>query len=395
MAIDLDPLTKDSPFDDLAGDSSNRVSAPGNLRRSAATDLRKAREEWDTKAKEPKPAPRSKVMGVPTLTEDQMLTCVPHVACFDLTRKEWNLVDLGEIGDVAWNDDLFDDLIWPAEEKDLLLAVTQSYHQDGAGTFANILDKKSRGTTIMLSGPSGGGKSFAVEAVAEKLHMPLYTVSVGDMIRDFDKFEERLEDTLERCAKWNAILLVENLDFFFDKTLEGTGEGDIIAVVMHHLERHPGLVFITSTELAPLDPLLKSRFDLTLKIPAPTTEMKRQLWANTLSAAMPLRERHFSSEHLDALAQKNLSGREIKSVVKMAGMLASSKGASLKMEHIETVLKLKNGKDEKKAGFDFGLDEIESKGQENEKSTDDAKEKGKGNDDGFGDWGAWGAKAKA
>ena len=301
-------------------------------------------------------------MGLPSLTEEQLLICNLEVAAFDLTRKEWTLVDVNEVGDVIWNEDRFDDLIWPAEEKELLLSIAQSYLSGGAGTFAQILDRKTRGSTIMLSGPSGCGKTFAVEAVAEKLHMPLYTLSVGELVREFKDFEQRLEDALTRCAKWNAILLIQNLDFFFDKTLDGTTWGDVAGWLMHHLERHPGLVVLTASSLENMDPLLKARFDLTLTIPEPGRELRRQMWANTLSAAVPLRERHFSSEHLDELARWKGTGRGIGSVVKLAGMLAGGQGRGLRMEDVERVLKMKKGtskgkgKEKEKESRDDGLE---------------------------------------
>ena len=311
-------------------------------------------------------------MGVPSLTEEQMLICNLEVAAFDLTRKEWTLVDVNEIGDVAWNEDLFDDLIWPAEEKELLLSIAQSYFSGGAGTFGEILDRKSHGSTIMLSGPSGCGKAFAVEAVAEKLHMPLYTLSVGELVRDFKDFEQRLEDALTRAAKWNAILLIKNLDFFFDKTLDGTTWGDVVGWLMHHLERHPGLVVLTSSSLDNVDPLLKARFDLTLAIPEPGKELRRQMWANALSAAVPLRERHFSSEHLDELAKWKGTGRGIGSVVKMAGMVASGQGRGLRMEDVERVLKVK-----KAAAKAKGKDKEEGKEKDQEKKKEKEKDKEK------------------
>ena len=379
MVIELEPLVKENPFDNIAHDPSERVSSPGSLRRSqdrrAASDLRKAREEWGSKTTTSVPKPRGKVMGVDPLTEDQMLICVPDVACFDLARKDWVLVDLNEIGDVAWNEDAFDDLIWPTEKKEILLAIAESYYQGGAGSFNDVLDKKSRGTTIMLTGPTGIGKSFAVEAVAEKLHMPLYSISVGDMIRDFNNFETRLEETLERCAKWKAILLVRNFDFFFKKTLEGTGAGDVCATILHHLERHQGLVFLTSWSLSPLNKLLTARFDLTLEVLTLPPELTRQIWANALSAVTSLRDRNFVAEHLDVLATKNVSGRGIRSVVKMASMLAKNKGVALKLEHLESVLRMQGlwvplegvsaeepeSGNQKQKGIDGGKDGSETK----------------------------------
>lgn len=56
---------------------------------------------------------------------------------------------------------------------------------------------------------------------------------------------------------------------------------------------------------------------------------------------MPLRQRHFTGEHLDTLAETELSGREIKSVVKLALMAAKAKGEAFRMAHLERVLAVK------------------------------------------------------
>lgn len=56
---------------------------------------------------------------------------------------------------------------------------------------------------------------------------------------------------------------------------------------------------------------------------------------------VPLRQRHFTSEHLDKLAETELNGREIKSVVKLARMAAKGKGEAFKMAHLERVLAIK------------------------------------------------------
>ena len=367
IAPELEPLVKENPFDKVVNNPTDRVSSPGSLRRSvdrrAATDLRKAREEWDTKRRleERRAAtdsrkgredafsndttstakPRGNGKSVEPLTEDQMLICAPDAPCFDLTRKEWVVIDLNDIGDITWNNDLYDDLVWPAEEKQVLLAIAESYRQGGKKPSNEVLDKKSHGTTIMLKGPIGVGKSFAVRAIAEKLHVPLYSISVADLIRDYDEFELRLEDTLERCSKWNAILLVENLDFLFSRSLDGTAEGDVCAQLIDQLARHPGLVIFTGSNTRSLPMLLRESFDLELCIRFPDVDEKRKIWSTALSATVPLKDRSFTSEHLDALAQYSVKGREIQSTVNMATMLAQSAGSSLKMEHIERILELK------------------------------------------------------
>ena len=110
---------------------------------------------------------------------------------------------------------------------------------------------------------------------------------------------------------------------------------------MDHLTTHPGLVFFTTEKLSAIDPFLQSRFDLTIQVPALDAPSRRQVWENAISQALPLRQRHFTSEHVHQLAEKELSGREIKSAVKMALMAAKAKDEPLKMAHVEKVLAIK------------------------------------------------------
>lgn len=65
------------------------------------------------------------------------------------------------------------------------------------------------------------------------------------------------------------------------------------------------------------------------------------MWENAITQAAPLRQRHFTSEHLDQLAETELSGREIKSMLKLAQMAAKGKGEAFKMAHLEKVLAIK------------------------------------------------------
>lgn len=113
------------------------------------------------------------------------------------------------------------------------------------------------------------------------------------------------------------------------------------AVLAHHLSTHPGLVLFTCEKLTNIDPLLRSRFDLVIDVPALDAPARRKVWENAISQAVPLRQRHFTSEHLDALAETELSGREIKSVVKLALMAAEAKGEAFRMVHLERVVAIK------------------------------------------------------
>lgn len=260
-----------------------------------------------------------------------------------LTFGEGN-VGIDDFGEVAWNEDAYDDLAFPEDEKDLLLSVAKAQVDCSDGDFGAVLDKKSRGTTICLTGPPGVGKTMAVEALAERLHKPLYSVNILEMIRknqDNKMVDNDLANAFERCRKWNAIMLIKHLDFLLEKALWKSARGEYAAMIAHYLLSQTGLIFITAKNLVNVDPFLQSHFDLTIEVPKLNATSRRKVWENAITQALPLRQRHFTSDHLDQLAETELSGKEIKSVVKMAQMAAKAKDEGLKMAHLETVLKIR------------------------------------------------------
>ena len=141
-------------------------------------------------------------------------------------------VDMTEIGDVQWNEDAYLELPFPEDEKDLLLSMVRS-HADSPVDFESILDKKGKGTLVCLNGPSGMGKTAIVEALTERAHIPLYSISTVEIIRDWNENYKTVEggflDALERCRKWNAIMLIKDIDYLLDKSLESTATDDHLA----------------------------------------------------------------------------------------------------------------------------------------------------------------------
>ena len=52
-------------------------------------------------------------------------------------------------------------------------------HADTGRETADVIDGKGEGSIFLLHGPPGVGKTLTAEAIAELLHKPLYTVSMG------------------------------------------------------------------------------------------------------------------------------------------------------------------------------------------------------------------------
>lgn len=52
--------------------------------------------------------------------------------------------------------------------------------------------------------------------VAEKVHQPLYHVGASDLQGSSGTLEKNLNQTLLRCERWNAVLLIDECDVFLE-----------------------------------------------------------------------------------------------------------------------------------------------------------------------------------
>lgn len=100
-------------------------------------------------------------------------------------------------------------------------------------------------------------------------------------------------------------------------------------------------MILTTNRVETMDLAFDSRVDIRLHYPALTKKSRKQIWINFINR---IQEREsFKSEEMDALAGLELNGRQIKSVVKTACLLASGKEEKLTFEHVRTVVGITRG----------------------------------------------------
>jgi SpoVK/Ycf46/Vps4 family AAA+-type ATPase len=67
------------------------------------------------------------------------------------------------------------------------------------------------GCIFLLHGPPGVGKTLTAEAIAEMLHKPLYSVTVGELGTQTGHLEQNLRDILEVASAWDAVILIDEV----------------------------------------------------------------------------------------------------------------------------------------------------------------------------------------
>lgn len=142
----------------------------------------------------------------PVLTDEQLMLCGNSVRGYSLRNKRWLEFFVDNIKDINWKKNAWEDVVLNAEQKELIFSVTQGHRLNHKGP-------QTKGLNIVIGGPTGIGKTFAVESLAESLRSPLMHLTCADI--DLDPSDPDLEspftDLLEMCGKWNAMLLYDEM----------------------------------------------------------------------------------------------------------------------------------------------------------------------------------------
>lgn len=77
--------------------------------------------------------------------------------------------DVDNVSTFEWNDEAFENLVLPAEQKDLIKSLAEAHTLDASG-FDDFIDGKGRGLIINLFGTPGVGKSLTAEAASERMY---------------------------------------------------------------------------------------------------------------------------------------------------------------------------------------------------------------------------------
>lgn len=118
-------------------------------------------------------------------------------------------MNIDNVTDIEQNN-FFDKLVLPNGEKNLILALVEEQMRSKS-QFDDSIRGKGKSLVILLKGPSGVGKTFTAESIAEKLNLPLFLINLDQM----ENFESRPEE-LGDFNNANAIFLLEETEIFLE-----------------------------------------------------------------------------------------------------------------------------------------------------------------------------------
>lgn len=250
--------------------------------------------------------------------------CLPQLYGFSLAVKQWGRLDLDGMTEIEWRDNAWETLVVDADEKDLIYSLVK-FHGTG---FTDIIEGKGGGTIFLLHGKPGWGKTASAEAVAEILHKPLYSVSVGELGTSTEVLELKLRQILDVAVIWDAVLLLDEADIFLEERDEhNIHRNAMVGVFLRLLEYHNGVLFLTTNRVKKIDPAFYSRISVALHYKSEGKAFK--VWTNLLKAA------GLDPEWAGELSNYDVNGRQIKNAIRMAMTLAKSKGRDVGAEDLK------------------------------------------------------------
>ncbi|KAK3295823.1 P-loop containing nucleoside triphosphate hydrolase protein [Chaetomium fimeti] len=309
---------------ELATDGLDRLppfSAASQL--SAAEIDSRDEYQWDN-------LPATKV-----LTDEEAQFCIPLVGCYAVENKEFYLVSAERLRPVAWNADAMERLVLDEENKTLLEGlVSQHYNKKQQDSHQwDFIPKKGEGLVVLLHGPPGVGKTLTAESLAQHVKKPLISLSIGSLIWDESKLQERLVSEFSRAIDWDAILLLDEADVILEeRSFEDVRRNAIVSVFLRQLEYFRGVLFLTTNRISTMDVAFQSRIQIGIGFKELTPTDRKKIWLSLLDLNKDNHKDRRALERImekaDKLAKWELNGREIRNVLNIADACARRRPAT-------------------------------------------------------------------
>lgn len=245
----------------------------------------------------------------------------------------------------------WDDLVLPDSQlatlRDLLTHVQEAWRISEDWGWR---DKSPRGmgASALFAGPSGTGKTFAAEVLANRLSLDLYRIDLSQMVSKYiGETEKNLSRIFNAAEYGGAILLFDEADALFGKRSEVKDSHDRhanieVSYLLQRMEEYRGLAILTTNQKSTLDSAFLRRLRFVVQFPFPDAAARADIWGRIFPSETPV-----AQLDLKRLARLNLSGGSIRSIALNASYLAAAAGGPVDLPHILTAAQREYAKMEK------------------------------------------------
>jgi hypothetical protein len=212
--------------------------------------------------------------------------------------------------------------------------------QDRWGLGAARFGNRGNGLVALLHGESGTGKTFAAQAIAHRLGMPMLSVDLSRVVSKYiGETEKNLNQLFELGEGFRCLLFFDEADALFGKR---TGVKDAhdryanieVNFLLQRLETFEGLVLLASNFQQSMDDAFTRRIGFSVFFPRPTPGQRMMLWRQHLPP-----ERLADDIPLERIAERfELVGGEIRNCALNAAYAAAADQGIISQAMLEAAI---------------------------------------------------------
>lgn len=207
------------------------------------------------------------------------------------------------------------------------------YGEWGFGSKVSV----ARGLAVFFYGPSGTGKTTAVEILADELQLDAYQIDLSTIVSKYiGETEKNLSAIFHEAETSNAILFFDEADALFGKRSEVKDAHDRYANIeinylLQRMEVFEGLVILATNLRKNIDEAFFRRMHFAIEFPFPEETYRYQIWKRHFPPTAPVAE----DIDFNFLANRlNVTGGNIKNIVINAAFLAAENSGVINMKHV-------------------------------------------------------------
>jgi len=191
-----------------------------------------------------------------------------------------------------------DELILPVEKKKILEEIVifekarqVLYSQWGFDrTMGN-----DKGTTVLLYGPPGTGKTMSCEAIAFAMGKPLKVINCAELISKYvGDTPKNIDAVFEEGKNVDAVLVFDEAEGLFGARSSSSSSSTDryahvdVGLLLYHMERYPGVVVLSTNQIASIDTAFFRRIKFVVEYPKPEAPERARIWRSLIPKEAPM-----------------------------------------------------------------------------------------------------------
>jgi len=250
-----------------------------------------------------------------------------NMRLFDLNKHLFYEVHVDNVKAYEYDSTVLSKLVLDNKIKKLISTLVNSKDD----IMEDIIKGKASGLIIISTGAPGVGKTLTAECYSEIIKRPIYKVQCSQLGLDVEELEKNLQKVLNRAVKWNALLLIDEADVYIRKRREDIHQNAVVGTFLRVLEYYSGVLFMTSNMGSDIDDAIMSRATAHIQYEIPNKEDRVKI-ADIMIRQFKIEVKEVFEIH-KFFEETEVSGRDIKSILKLASKLSEGSVTRVDLEY--------------------------------------------------------------